>query len=131
MPLQQITLSVAPAARKLEQPIGTVIDVRVKSSKGVSQQPTLHPKPITSVSFQTNWVSPINLARIVESHHIRIGDERWLMLVLNLYCSPRKHEAIVLGGTRVLKGWVLRAATKGTNSNQVAFEDHPVNFVYS
>src|SRR5215467_10387370 len=49
------------------------------------------------------------------------------MFVLNLDGSPRKHEAVVLGRTGVLKGRIVRVATKGAHSNHVAFEDHPVN----
>jgi len=115
--LQQIALSIAPATRKLEQPFGTVIDARVRPPKGVSHQTRLHTEPITTVSFWANWISPINLASVIERHYIRIGNECWLMFMLNFDCSPRKHEAIVLGGPGVLKGWVLRVATKGANSN--------------
>jgi len=75
-PLQQITLSIAPATRKLEQSFGTIIDARVKSSKGVAHQPRIHTEPITTVSFWADWISPVNLASVVERHHIRIGDER-------------------------------------------------------
>jgi hypothetical protein len=118
--------------RKLEQPFAAVIDARVKSSKGVSHQARLYTEPIAEVSFWTNWISPIDLAGVVERHYVWIRDERWLMFVLYPDRSPWKHEAMVFGRPRVLKGWVLRAAAKGANSNQVAFEDHSVNlFVYS
>jgi hypothetical protein len=126
--LQQITLSITPAARKPEQPFGTIIDARVKSSKGVSHQSSIHTEPITAISLWADWISPVNLPSVVERHHVWICDECRLVFMLNLNCSPWKNEAIVLGRPSVLKGWVVRVATKSANSNQIAFEDHPVNF---
>ena len=78
-------------------------EVESRPSKRFSDQPMFPPEPIAKVSFSANWISPIDVASVVERHSVGIYDEDWFMFVLNLDCGPRKHEAVILCRAAVLK----------------------------
>jgi hypothetical protein len=101
--LKQVGGSVAPSTRKHERSLGTIVDARVKCTHDIPYQLGFDSEPVTIISLWTNRVSQIHLPKVVERHDIRIGDESWLVLVLDPYSGPGKDEAIVLDRTGILE----------------------------
>jgi hypothetical protein len=127
--LEQICGSIAPSARSQKWPLRTILHASVKLAYGISHQLCFDTEPIAVVSLQTDGISPVDLARIVEGYNIRISDEGRFMLVLNLDRCPGKDETIVLDGARVVKCRMFGIAPKSTNPDKSSLEHESVNLV--
>jgi hypothetical protein len=126
--LQKVGFGIGPTVGESERGFRTLIHFRIESSNHVSDYVNVHPEPIAVIAFGADCASKVRLAPVIECHHLRIRNERPLVLVVNLDRSSRKNEAAISGRSRILESGMVGMTSKSAHTSKIPVEHNLIKF---